>query len=227
MIKKPANITRLNRLGAHTRARARGRAAAVCIAVFVLAIASVLFAIPSGASYADDSVETTQNKADTLGIEGVSSTQAGNRQYNYDQEGRDAIADLLNVDEGMDNKIVTINGEVVGEATIADDTHQWVTVSQDGSAISVYMNEHDANQIQHFGRYGEIGDIIAVIGTFHVDCEEHVGDIDIHANSVEIITGGSATVHEIDTLKLYIALGIAGLGVLLGIIYWRLSERLR
>lgn len=201
---------------------------AICARVVItVLICAAALGISPNISYAEDSVETTQTEADTLGVGGVGTNQSGNPQYTYEQEGRDTIADLLNVDEGMDNKIVSITGEVVGEATIADDSHQWVTVSQDGSAISVYMTEHDANKIQHFGRYGEIGDIIAVVGTFHVDCVEHVGDIDIHANSVEITTGGSAAVHEIDTLKLYVAIGIAGLGLVLGVVYWRLSERLR
>ncbi len=202
-----------------------------CVAAAALAAAAVCAMLAltmfAGIAYAEEGAETIQNEADTLAVGGVGGVQDGGVEHYYGQDGSNAISDLLNADEGMDGKVVMVAGEVVGEPIIADDSHSWVTISQDGSAISVYMDGQDAGRVQHFGKYGEIGDIVKVVGTFHVDCVEHVGDIDVHASSVEVTSGGSAAVHEIDSFKLYMAIGVLSSGLILGVAYWRLTERQR
>ncbi len=204
-------------------------------AVLVLAPAALLtaavalsagVALPT-AAYAEEAPETTQNEADTLAVGNVGELQTIESQYIFGTDGQDSIRDLINVDENMDGKMVIVTGEVVGEAIVADSEHRWISISQDGSAIGIYMSVAEADNIQHYGRYGEIGDIITVSGTFHVDCPEHDGDIDVHAASVEMTTDGSAAVHEIDTFKFFVAIAILVLGLSLGVLYWRLTERLR
>lgn len=138
------------------------------------------------------------------------------------------VAELAAVYEDMDGAVVKVTGEVVGEAIPADDgEHTWISISQDGTAMSVYMSDADAETIQHFGSYGEIGDTITVEGIYHVDCSSHDGDLDIHVTSMTLDDEGSASVAEIDTTRLYVAVAVVAVGLALGFVYWRLKERQR
>ena len=107
----------------------------------------------------------------------------------------------------------------------------WVTVESmaDGSDanISVYMTVEQAEQIDHFGRYGVTGTTLQIRGTFNQACSNHEGLIDVHATNVGVMARG---VEHPDTLNL----GNFGFGLLLIIVgaalmaaFYFVRERMR
>lgn len=138
------------------------------------------------------------------------------------------VAELIAVEEDLDGAVVRVTGEVVGEAIDAGDgEHTWIAISADGVSMSVWMTTADAETIQHYGDYDEIGDTITVEGIYHMDCSAHDGDLDIHVTSMTLDDEGSASVAELDVGKLRVAIVIVAVGLVLGFVYWRLSERQR
>ena len=86
--------------------------------------------------------------------------------------------------------------------------------------ISVYMTVEQAEQIDHFGRYGVTGTTLQIRGTFNQACSNHEGLVDIHATNVGVMTRG---VEHPDTLNL----SNFGFGIFLIIIGAALMAALR
>lgn len=86
---------------------------------------------------------------------------------------------------------VTIEGEAIGEALHAGDGEVWVNVLSGGTALGVVMSEADAARIGEFGRYQKAGATVRVTGVYNVGCDEHGGDVDIHATQVTVVAPGS------------------------------------
>lgn len=233
---------------ADSAARAAGsrRTAFATIAILVVICAAMVL-VPAIPGYAEEADGTGESAAEGsgAGTSTESDASAGSNDGG-DSAGSSAssgaadgggnvgvatectVAELAAVYEDMDGAVVKVTGEVVGEAIPADDgEHTWISISQDGTAMSVYMSDADAETIQHFGSYGEIGDTITVEGIYHVDCSSHDGDLDIHVTSMTLDDEGSASVAEIDTTRLYVAVAVVAVGLALGFVYWRLKERQR
>ena len=114
-------------------------------------------------------------------------------------------AELLERWEEFDGREVILEGEVVGDVMRRGD-HAWITVNDDvysrearlesgklrggNSGIGVWLPAEEAEKIVTLGRYGTVGDLVRVRGTFHADCSQHGGDFDIHAVSLEVVDSG-------------------------------------
>ena len=139
-----------------------------------------------------------------------------------------SVADLTTISDATINGLaVVIIAEAVGDPVNADDQHTWVSFEQDGSTINVYMTDEDAALIQHYGGYSQTGDTLRIVGTYSADCPTHEGDLDIHCTNAIVVSNGSAIVAEVNPVKLYVAGILVAVGVALGVIYWRLRERMR
>lgn len=184
----------------------------------VAALALVL-ALPATASAEDNiSADDASPQAITTSVDGdsanvVDPTQRADNSFIYDT----TIEDILGEPALHEGRIVQFTGEAIGDMVLVDPTGKycWVAVESmaDGSDsnISVYMTVEQAEQIDHFGRYGVTGTTLQVRGTFNQACSHHEGLVDVHADNVDVVARG---VEHLDTLNL----NNFGLGMLLVVI---------
>lgn len=89
-----------------------------------------------------------------------------------------------------DGSLVEFEGEAIGEPLRAEDGLKWVNVLSGGVALGVVMPGSDAERIEAFGRYGMRGDTIRVTGVLNAACDDHGGDMDVHASTVDRVSPG-------------------------------------
>jgi len=95
---------------------------------------------------------------------------------------------LIENSAGFDGKTVTFRGEVVG--VMMRGNFAWVNVLDNGIVIGVWCRAEDAGKVSVIGDYRHDGDNVEVIGTFHMACPEHGGDLDIHADNFTVVAAG-------------------------------------
>ncbi|MCL4078387.1 hypothetical protein MX659_02035 [Coriobacteriia bacterium Es71-Z0120] len=118
----------------------------------------------------------------------------------------------------LDGHEVTFEGEAIGEALRADDATVWVNVLDGGKAIGVWMPEEMASQIVRYGAYSQTGDTVRITGTVNLACDQHGGDLDVHAASLEVVADGkprSERVRPLEALVGAAGFAIAGMAALL------------
>jgi len=128
------------------------------------------------------------------------------------------IADLILNMKKYDGKVVTIQGQVIGDGMVRG-SFAWVTIDDDpfsnksveeGGALvgmsnismSVWVPSADIEPIRFYGGYKHQGDIVRVTGIFHRADPEHGGDTDIQATRFEIVRQGHSIRHSIQYPKL-------------------------
>ena len=134
-----------------------------------------------------------------------------------------SLEELIENAEEYDGKTVTYQGEAIGDPLNRTD-HTWVNISDgNNSAIGVYMTASDASKISMYGAYEIKGDVLIVTGVFHEACSEHGGDLDIHAQNVEIKENGYRMTESWSEKMLCAALlSAAAAGVLLAFALYRI-----
>ena len=180
--------------------------------IFALMLAFALaFAFPA-AALAEDEDPSSSSSAASAAAEPATSvdanaenivdpTQRADNSFIYDT----TIEDILAETSLHDGRIVQFVGEAIGDRVLDDASGKycWVTVESmaDGSDanISVYMTVEQAEQIDHFGRYGVTGTTLQIRGTFNQACSNHEGLVDVHATNVGVMARG---VEHPDTLNL-------------------------
>ena len=166
---------------------------------FALAIAlpASAFAEDEASSSSGSAASTSPTNAENI----VDPTQRADNSFIYDT----TIEDILAETSLHDGRIVQFVGEAIGDRVLDDagGKYCWVTVESmaDGSDanISVYMTVEQAEQIDHFGRYGVTGTTLQIRGTFNQACSNHEGLVDVHATNVGVMARG---VEHPDTLNL-------------------------
>lgn len=150
----------------------RTRAFISCIALLTVLLASWAVSF-SAKAVADDTVTTTQ---------------------------------LIDDMKKYDGEVVSIQGEAVGDLLLRGH-FAWITVNDDrysnrsieeggelvgmsNSGIGIWVSADDGRRVAVYGGYKYKGSIVRVTGVFHRACEQHGGDTDIHADSVEVVTMG-------------------------------------
>lgn len=103
-----------------------------------------------------------------------------------------------------DKKPIIFKGEAIGDI-MPRESGQWVNVL-DGTAIGVWSAKDLRSIIKNTGSYKTIGDIVEIKGVFNRMCEEHGGDLDIHADEVRIIETGRPVDHPISSKRLQAAI---------------------
>jgi hypothetical protein len=127
---------------------------------------------------------------------------------------------------------VVFTGEAVGEHMVRgekcwihlnDDAYMWKNI-EEGAKLGGYNSGHAiwvdadlARKITYYGNYLYEGDIVRVIGTFNSVCREHGGDMDIHADTLEIIRIGHPIEHVINSKRALLG-GV--LFIVSGILFW-------
>lgn len=128
---------------------------------------------------------------------------------------------LINESNQLDGKSVDFQGEVIGDI-MRHDKYCWINVNDGTQAIGVYCTAEMTRSIKFVGDYKHTGDIIKVRGKFHKACQQHGGELDIHAQQVRIIKTGSLRNYPLTISKIYFALSLIFCSVLtLGLFIYR------
>lgn len=132
-----------------------------------------------------------------------------------------AIA-ILNDRVALDGKTVALEGEVIGEALHADEGGVWLSVLSAETAMGVFIPAGMAEPITTFGDYKHTGDTVRVVGEFNRACNQHGGDMDIHAESLIVVAPGERREHPVELWKFGLAfLGFATAGASYAYTRWK------
>lgn len=102
--------------------------------------------------------------------------------------------------KGFDGRLVTIQGEAVGEI-MRRGKGTWLNIDDGTETMGIWVPNALMPEIDFVGNYKEKGDIIRIIGTFNKACPEHGGETDIHAREVIRIRSGHPTAHPVSNEK--------------------------
>lgn len=111
-----------------------------------------------------------------------------------------SINDLIKNSHEYDNQAITIEAEVILEVLERGD-FAWININDGTNAIGVYLPIEMTEELKYFGDYNHVGDIVRIEGIFSRNCEEHGGEIDIHATSLKIVTSGYLVEKEVSSWK--------------------------
>lgn len=100
-------------------------------------------------------------------------------------------ADIAAAHISLDGSEVVFQGEAIGEALRAGRGESWVNVLDGGIAIGVVVTDEQLERIDTFGDYRHFGTELTVFGTLNLVCNEHGGDLDVHADRLVIVEEGS------------------------------------
>lgn len=103
-------------------------------------------------------------------------------------------AELVEFQEELDGMTVTVEGEAIGDKMNDMGDGVWVNVLGGEVAVGIFMDDEQVDGVSMLGDYGHTGDGLSVVGEFHAACPEHGGDLDVHADSLTVISPG----HEVD-----------------------------
>lgn len=116
-------------------------------------------------------------------------------------------ASLIENAKSLDGQNVTFQGEVIGDIMQRQD-HYWINVSDNGTAIGVWITAEQRQAIQLCGQYGIEGDQVQITGLFFQACSEHGGDLDLHAISLVKVNSGRILPQQLDLTRLVIAVAL-------------------
>ncbi|MCD8199445.1 MAG: hypothetical protein LUD25_00535 [Coriobacteriaceae bacterium] len=136
------------------------------------------------------------------------------------------IDELLSADDRLDGRAVRFSGEAIGTALSAEEGYRWVNLLSDGQEIGVLMNEKQVAKIKHFGSYGEVGDTVTVRGVFHLACDAHADELEVHAANVKIKDRGHTVTRGFSSRRVTIAIIFVVLAVAIYVVE-RLIRRRR
>lgn len=110
---------------------------------------------------------------------------------------------LIEASRKYDRKTVTYQGEAIREAMLRG-KNGWINLNDGNNAIGVWTSRENISKIMQYGTYRHTGDRVRVTGVFHRSCPEHGGDLDIHAQFLEVLEPGGVIVHPIPGLKVIV-----------------------
>jgi len=128
-------------------------------------------------------------------------------------------SDLIEKAKALDLREVVYHGEVIGDIMKRGE-RTWINVSDGANAIGIFVHTSDLGNVSIPGRYKMQGDEVSITGIFHRACPEHGGDMDIHADSINMSASGYRVSYEIEAWKVIAAavLTLANLALVFHII---------
>lgn len=125
---------------------------------------------------------------------------------------------LISKSEVFDGRIVTYQGEVVGDVMVRGDS-VWLNINDDAYSRqgerfhlagynrgqSVLAPKAAAKIIKYAGNYVQRGDIVEVTGVFRREASEYGGEMMIEADSVKLVKRGFPLRHRVSRRKAALA----------------------
>lgn len=102
------------------------------------------------------------------------------------------IPSLLAASQRQDGRKVTFSGQAVGTPIAAGENRVWINIKSGNSMIGVCMDKGMADEVKNFARYEHTGDTVTVEGVFNLACPSHAGELDVHADTIEVAAEGHA-----------------------------------
>jgi hypothetical protein len=127
-------------------------------------------------------------------------------------------------------KAVLFTGEAIGEVMVRgemawihcnDDVYMWKNLEEGAplggfnSGQAIWLPAAEARKIAFFGDYKHEGDVVTARGVFNSACNEHGGDMDIHAAELTIVKPGHPVPHLPNRQRAMIALALLFVSLLL------------
>lgn len=137
------------------------------------------------------------------------------------------IRALLSAGQRQDGNDVVFTGEATGSPIIADEGHVWVNMKNSGAMIGVYMSNDLAEQITHYARYEHTGDTITVRGVYHLACVDHNGELEVHADQIEINAVGTSWVNPVYPIVYIVGIVLIVIGLTLTLVRQSMRGRVR
>lgn len=128
------------------------------------------------------------------------------------------INDLIKESHAYDKQSIVIEAEVILEVLERGD-YAWINVNDGSNAIGVYLPIEMTKDLDVFGDYNHIGDKVLIEGVFSRNCDEHGGEIDIHATSLTIVEEGYVVERVVSVWKFAIAFISFSLSILVLLVY--------
>jgi len=121
---------------------------------------------------------------------------------------------LINNSSFYDGKMVVFEGEIIGEI-MRRGNYSWININDGANAIGIYIPTSETAKIKFAGKHNVKGDIIRVEGILNARCQEHGGDLDIHADKIEIVKKGYVLEEKIIPFKAVMSSIFFSIGLLL------------
>lgn len=201
--------------------RSRSAAGAALLATLLAAVAFALACALPTFAFADEG-EDQESSANKVYV-----NQLSDSSFLYET----SIADLAQADSYYEGQTVLVTGEVVGDCVNDElnDSNCWITLQDDEenpSVVSVFMSKDQASVIDTYGAYGTVGTQLQVRGVFHLECQEHQGQSDIHAEEVSALAEGHADKPTPDMNLLAGAAIACAIGLALMVAYYFRREKM-
>lgn len=188
-------------------------ATAMCALLLALAVAPA--ALATGKSQLD--VGTLSNRYEQL--ESIGEAVDGTENVVVTTR----IGVLTAANRALDGATVSFSGEAVGDVMTADAEHKWVNLlGSDGSCIGVLIDNDMASRILNVGDYSTTGSTLQVRGIYSIDCDEHQGELDVHALDVRVLDAGGPVDHYVSDSDVNIGMQLCALGFLLLAVFFAL-----
>ncbi len=126
---------------------------------------------------------------------------------------------------GLDGKTVRFSGEAIGEALRAGGDSRWLNVLEGAVAIGVFTSQAGVEGIDGYGYWGRTGSIVEITGVYNVACEQHGGDLDVHATGIRVLRDSVPRSHPVHPAKALAALFAAGVAAALVVRYRSVRRR--
>lgn len=177
--------------------------ATACVACLLAVMMCGAFAVPSA-------------QAD---VDGVVSMHAAMQEDdildNRDAYHSEKIGALLGATPRQDNRAVSIQGEAIGAPLVADAGHKWVNIKNGKAMIGVLMTNEQADLIESYCAYERTGDIVTVDGVFHIACASHGGELEVHADQIEVVSHGGGWSSPVSISPFVWGLALLAMGAVL------------
>lgn len=118
------------------------------------------------------------------------------------------LRELFEEADRYEGQPVTVTGEVIGDI-MRDGENWWVNIKNGDFFIGIVLDETQKKSIKKTGRYGVIGDKVSVTGIYSIQCRKHLGEQDIHAETLSIIEEGSEINEPIEPVKIVLSVILA------------------
>lgn len=125
-------------------------------------------------------------------------------------------SDLINNSYLYDNEKIYFQAEVIGDIMKRGNDF-WINCYDGNEAIGIWGKNNILPEIKFLGDYKHRGDQIKIRGIFHRACPLHNGEMDIHAQSITVISQGYYTPHPVQKNKLYSAIILV---LITGLLAW-------
>lgn len=134
------------------------------------------------------------------------------------------INELIDNGKEYDTKTITVQGEAIGEL-LERGENSFLNINDGTSAMGIFLRTEDGEMVNCYGDYHNIGDTVKVQGVFHRACDEHGGDMDIHCNSIELVSKGYGRTHKINKWKIISILLLSPCAVIGSINVYRILKK--